>query len=77
MGQMFDNWKVIALTGAIVGFLGLIPGMPNLVFLLLASGLGWLAWSMYERSQRVEKTPVPVAPAPVQESQDASWNDVA
>jgi len=77
VGQMFDNWKVIALTGAIVGFLGLIPGMPNLVFLVLASTLGWLAWTMHQRQQKAEKTPVPVAPPPVQESQDASWNDVA
>src|SRR5574343_237962 len=77
MGQMFRNARVIALTGAIVGFLGLIPGMPNLVFLILASTLGWLAWTMHQRQQKAEKTPVPVAPPPVQESQDASWNDVA
>jgi flagellar biosynthesis protein FlhA len=43
MGQMFRNPKAIGITAAIVGFLGLIPGMPNLVFLLLASTLGWFA----------------------------------
>src|SRR6185369_15486448 len=42
MSQMFRNSKAIAITAAIVGTLGLIPGMPNLVFLLLASILGWL-----------------------------------
>src|SRR6185369_12080337 len=46
MSQMFRNSKAIAITAAIVGTLGLIPGMPNLVFLLLASILGWLAWTM-------------------------------
>jgi flagellar biosynthesis protein FlhA len=49
MGQMFRNGKVIAITAAIVGFLGLIPGMPNLVFLLLSSGLGWMSWRMMEK----------------------------
>ncbi|HLO61973.1 MAG TPA: flagellar biosynthesis protein FlhA [Azonexus sp.] len=77
MGQMFRNAKVIGITAAIVGFLGLIPGMPNFVFLLLASVLGWFAWTMVQRQKRVVETPVPVAPAPVQEALEASWSDVA
>jgi flagellar biosynthesis protein FlhA len=77
MGQMFRNWRSIAITASIVGFLGLIPGMPNLVFLMLASLLGWSAWKMQAKEQKVVETPVAVAPAPVQESIDASWNDVA
>jgi flagellar biosynthesis protein FlhA len=77
MGQMFRNWRSIAITASIVGFLGLIPGMPNLVFLMLASLLGWAAWKMQAKEQNVVETPVAVAPAPVQESIDASWNDVA
>lgn len=78
LGQLFNNSRVIALTGAIIGMLGLIPGMPNFVFLLLASGLGALAWSMEKRIQ-AEAKPVPVAasaPTPA-ESQEASWADVA
>ncbi len=77
MGQMFRNWRSIAITGGIVGFLGLIPGMPNLVFLMLASLLGWFAWKMQAKEQQVVTAPVAVAPAPVQESIDASWSDVA
>ena len=34
LGQMFNNPKVMGMTAAIIGLLGLIPGMPNLVFLL-------------------------------------------
>ena len=41
LGQMFRNWRVMALTAGIVGLLGLIPGMPNMVFLLMAAVLGW------------------------------------
>ena len=77
MGQMFRSAKVLGVTAAIVGFLGLIPGMPNLVFLLLASSLGWFAWTMAQREKRVVATPVPVAPAAVPEALEASWSDVA
>ena len=77
MGQMFRNGKALGITGVIIGFLGLIPGMPNVVFLTLASTLGWLAWKMQEKEKRIIETPVKVAPAPVQEALEASWNDVA
>ncbi len=78
IGQIFNNPKVLGLSGAIIGLLGLIPGMPNFVFLLLAGGLGALAWSM-ERRERVAAVPVPVAVAPTvaAETQEASWADVA
>jgi len=76
MGQMFRNGKAIAITAAIIGILGLIPGMPNLVFITLASTLGWLAWRMMEKERRVVEAPLPVAPSPVQEAMEASWNDV-
>jgi len=77
MGQMFRNGKILAITAAIVGFLGLIPGMPNLVFLTLASLLGWFAWSVLEKEKKIVETPIPVVSAPVQETMEASWNDVA
>lgn len=75
--QMFKNWRALAITAAIVGFLGLIPGMPNLVFILLAGGIGWLAWRLMQAERQAAGTPVAVAPAPVQEAQEASWSDVA
>ena len=77
MGQMFKNVRTIAITAGIVGFLGIIPGMPNVVFLLLASTLGWIAWKMAKRERQIVETPVKVAPAPVPEAVEASWNDVA
>jgi flagellar biosynthesis protein FlhA len=77
MGQMFRNGKALGITAAIVGILGMIPGMPNIVFLTIASSLAWLSWRMLEKEKRVVDTPVKVAPAPVQEALEASWNDVA
>ncbi len=79
LGQLFNNPRVIGLTAAIIGMLGIIPGMPNFVFLLLAGGLGALAWDMSRRQSREKPVQVKAAPsitAPA-ESQDASWSDVA
>ena len=79
VAQLFGNPMVLALTGAILGILGLIPGMPNLVFLLLAGGLGFLAWRQFGKSEsgsgEVAALEQP-APPPV-ESLEASWADVA
>ena len=35
-GQLFNKSQVLAITAAILGVMGLIPGMPNFVFLLIA-----------------------------------------
>ena len=77
LGQMFNNPKVMGMTAAIIGLLGLIPGMPNLVFLLLAAGLGFLAWDMDRRERNAPPVPVVAPPAAVSDTQEASWSDVA
>ena len=77
MSQMFRNPNAIGITAAIIGFLGLIPGMPNMVFLLLAGALGYMARRMYQTEKQIVATTVQVAPAPMQEAMEASWNDVA
>ena len=78
VGQIFGNPTVMLLTAAILGVLGLIPGMPNLVFLLLASALGSLGWWAQKRKVRpATKEAAPAVEAAPVESQDASWTDVA
>ncbi|MFA6440868.1 MAG: flagellar biosynthesis protein FlhA, partial [Sterolibacterium sp.] len=77
-GQMFGNPTVLLLTAVILGVLGMIPGMPNLVFLLLAGvigGLGW--WILQLRTQSPTKEVAPATQTEPQESLDASWSDVA
>jgi flagellar biosynthesis protein FlhA len=39
IGQLFGRPIVMYITGGIIGGMGMIPGMPNLVFLLLGSAL--------------------------------------
>ena len=76
--QVFSNPQVLILTAGILGILGLIPGMPNLVFLLFAGATGGLAYWMvqHKRLPAEEKPAAPAMVAPT-ESQEASWADVA
>jgi flagellar biosynthesis protein FlhA len=66
------------LTAAIIGGLGVIPGMPHFAFLLFAGGLAWFGRSLTKRTQAVaegkvaqERKPVLVA-----ETTEATWDDV-
>ena len=77
VGQMFSNPRVLALTGGIIGLLGLIPGMPHFAFLLLAAGTGSLAWHAAKRKAAPEPEVAAIPAAAPVESQEASWADVA
>lgn len=77
--QVFTNPRVLALSSGILVLLGMIPGMPNFVFLLIGGGLGWLAWKRW--AQEREETAAPAAaaaapPPPKEEVVEASWDDV-
>ncbi|HRP22679.1 flagellar biosynthesis protein FlhA [Thauera sp.] len=80
ISQVFSNPTVLSLTAAIIGVLGLIPGMPNLVFLLIAASLGALAWMRRKRiAEAAALLPEAEAPAmaPPTDALEASWNDVS
>ncbi|MDP1534889.1 MAG: FHIPEP family type III secretion protein, partial [Rubrivivax sp.] len=78
-GQMFDSPKSLAITAVIVGSLGLVPGMPNVVFLLIAGSLGALSWSLMRRKQIEAARPKAAAgeggETPVANA-EASWDDL-
>jgi flagellar biosynthesis protein FlhA len=74
--QVFDSPGVLAVTAAIVGTLGLIPGMPNAVFLVIAGAIGWLAWWLRQRKALLAaQAAEPPAPAPAPNG-EASWDDL-
>ncbi|WP_431065063.1 flagellar biosynthesis protein FlhA [Methylotuvimicrobium sp.] len=50
--QLFENSKVLYITAGVMGTLGIIPGMPNLVFILLAGSMAGSAY-MIDRRQKV------------------------
>jgi flagellar biosynthesis protein FlhA len=47
--QMLDNPRALGITAGMLLLLGAIPGMPNLVFLLLGSALGAMAYMIAKR----------------------------
>ncbi len=76
-GQFLEHPKALAISGAVIGLLGLIPGMPNLPFLLLASALGGFAWVLMRRRRIEESQPqVEEMPVPEPELKELSWDDV-
>ncbi|MES2841624.1 MAG: flagellar biosynthesis protein FlhA [Pseudomonadota bacterium] len=73
MQQMFISAKVMGIVAAVMFLLGVIPGMPHVVFLTFAAIFGGLAWWR----TRVDARPVvePEAPA-VQSDGEATWDDL-
>ncbi|HCJ7342154.1 TPA: flagellar biosynthesis protein FlhA [Enterobacter hormaechei subsp. xiangfangensis] len=81
VGQLFTPPRVLALSAAVIGLLGLIPGMPNLVFLLFTSSLLGIAWWLRGQEGKAKKTgAAPSAPtraeADVAQVNEATWSDV-
>ncbi|HLF96778.1 MAG TPA: flagellar biosynthesis protein FlhA, partial [Methylococcaceae bacterium] len=75
--QFLDDPKPLYITSGVVGALGLIPGMPNVPFLLLAGGLGWAAWRILKRKKSVRmELEKPPAPPPAPEPKELGWEDV-
>jgi flagellar biosynthesis protein FlhA len=78
--QMLDNPRVLGITAGILLLLGAIPGMPNLVFLLLGSAVGAMAYMVAKRKSQpeaVEAAALPVAqPEESSESRELTWHDV-
>jgi flagellar biosynthesis protein FlhA len=78
--QLIASPQVLILTAAIIGMLGMIPGMPHFAFLGLAALLGWFAFFLLQRSKLAEEKAMEVEPAavaPSSETPEASWEDVA
>ncbi|MEJ7687147.1 MAG: flagellar biosynthesis protein FlhA [Variovorax sp.] len=83
-GQLFNNPQVLFLTAGIIGLMGMIPGMPNLAFLLIAGGLVWLGRRLLvskpkaaAAEQAAAAQAAAAAAAPAAESAEATWDDVA
>jgi flagellar biosynthesis protein FlhA len=74
MGQLFMSPRVLGVTAAILVVLGLIPGMPHTVFLLMGSLFGYGAWTLM---QRQKAPPAEEAPPPIPAGDgEASWDDL-
>ena len=78
--QMFDNPKALMITAAILGVMGIVPGMPHFAFLSLAVAAGAAAYFIDKRQK--QKAKEPALPAKADEGaepssqRELSWDDV-
>jgi flagellar biosynthesis protein FlhA len=76
-GQVFDSPQALGVAAGVVALLGLVPGMPHLVFLLVAGGLGALAWQLLRKRKAEADRPERAVGSDVQAaSTEASWDDL-
>ncbi|MBS0422930.1 MAG: flagellar biosynthesis protein FlhA [Proteobacteria bacterium] len=76
LNQLFNQPQILIITAVILGIMGLIPGMPNFVFLLIASILGGIAYFKLKNPVIMQPVEAPVAELPSIEKADANWSDV-
>jgi flagellar biosynthesis protein FlhA len=77
INQLFAKPEVLTITSGIVGGMGLIPGMPNIPFLLLSAMTGGAAYILNKRAQQPPPpAPVQEKPLPSAETEEATWRDV-
>ncbi len=74
--QVFGSSRALGITAGIIGMLGLIPGMPHLVFLLIAAALGTLAWWLRRRDLLAAAAPAAPPPEAQPANAEASWDDL-
>jgi flagellar biosynthesis protein FlhA len=75
--QLFSNPRALAVTAGVVGVLGLVPGMPNGVFITLAALLAGTAYMIKAWNRDAAATVKEEAQAaPAEESKDLGWDDV-
>ena len=77
--QLFMSPKVLGITAGVLTLLGLIPGMPHLVFLAMGALLGWGAW-MLDKKQKAQLAAQDKGPATQQQAApadgEATWDDL-
>ncbi|HCY62948.1 MAG TPA: flagellar biosynthesis protein FlhA [Oxalobacteraceae bacterium] len=82
ISQLFAKPQVMYITAAIVGGMGIIPGMPHIPFIFLASLLAGGAYMMSQRARMAaaaaQTAPEEAAAAAVAapEPEEASWQDI-
>jgi flagellar biosynthesis protein FlhA len=86
VSQLFNNPRVMVLAAGVIGLLGLVPGMPNFVFLLFTAALLALAWWMrgrqmagtdgQRRATHKEGKASAGEEAEASQTTEASWSDV-
>jgi len=82
MGQLLGDRRVLRVVAGLLAVLGLVPGMPNVAFLLMAAACAGGAW-LLERPRPEVEEPDEAEPDEAEDpldsemSRELSWDDVA
>lgn len=52
--EMFSNPKVLFIVSGLLFFMGIVPGMPTIPFLLVSAASGWYGWNKHKEIQKKE-----------------------
>ena len=77
--QLFENPKALMITAAVMGLLGMIPGMPNFVFIFMAlvmAGVAYMIEKRHRQAELVEIEQESVTSQPTPELKELGWDDV-
>ncbi|HEY5757354.1 MAG TPA: flagellar biosynthesis protein FlhA [Steroidobacter sp.] len=81
--QLFGQPRALAIAASLLGIMGIIPGMPNLPFLMMAALCGGGAYMLNKRAkeqpseEEVAAAAAAAAPPPASaESKELTWDDV-
>ncbi len=79
LSQLFNNPRTLGITAIVMGMIGVVPGMPNLVFLALSGSCGAGAYFIAQRKKTEDEARALVPaeePETPPEARELSWDDV-
>ncbi|MCP5181193.1 MAG: flagellar biosynthesis protein FlhA [Pseudomonadales bacterium] len=80
MKEMFDDPRSLGVTAAVLFVLGIVPGMPHAVFIILAAIAGGSAWLIARRTAARaggDDDDLPAPAPPPEGTVDVGWEDVS
>lgn len=79
LSQLLGDRRVLRVVAGLLAILGIVPGMPNMAFLMMAGACAGVAWMMEKRAAAPEEPDeLPAAPDLVETEalRELSWDDV-
>jgi len=74
--QLFSDHRTMFVTAAVLGILGMIPGMPNFAFLSLAAVCGFAGYRTLRRGPAASEPEPLETQTPTEASEELGWEDV-
>ncbi|MGV8940459.1 MAG: flagellar biosynthesis protein FlhA [Lysobacter sp.] len=80
--QVFGQKRALIVASLLLGLIGVVPGMPNLPFLVLSATIGYAAWQLHKRERAIAATaaedanPAAGASSANQAMAELSWDEV-